>query len=366
MSDAVIKTLVLLLLIALGLVLKKKFTGKEQLDGIKEMVLSVALPATIFIALMKIELNAGMLFIPLVTLAFNFFIFLAAPILFPIYGIKKDSSAGRTLLLLMPSLAPGLSCFPFILEFIGDEGLAIAAMADIGNKFFVLIFLYIVALNLFVKNNETENTNAAGKLKSLAFNLIKEPINIILFSAIALLSFGINYQTLPTVITGFFDKTSALMTPLVLIFIGLAVKIKQKNKSSILALLLLRAGISIVFSALVISLAGITDPNTVLLILVIPLSSVSFWPFAHISLFDKKENELEKPASQRTFNMEMALMVLAISLPFSTLLILSILSSGTYFVDVFNIVLLGFSLVVSSAIPLFLSKVSKRVLLAKH
>ncbi len=352
MNEAIFKTLILVLLIALGFVLKAKFAAKSKLDGIKEIVLSVALPSTIFIALMKIELDISLLFVPIVALLFNFIMYLVTPLAMASFGIKKDSSTGKTMRILLPSLAPGLSCFPFIIEFLGDESLALAAMADIGNKFFVLIFLYVIAMNMSLKNMGTENGKMKDKILSLLSSLAKEPINLILFAGILLLSFGVSYDTLPNVVQGVFDKTSALMTPLVLIYIGLALKLKESNKRVVVALLLMRAGVSLVLSAIFIALAGITSVNMILLTIVFPLSCVSFWPFAHMSFFAAKEETMEIPKEKRTFNIELAIMVLAISLPFSTTLILTILTAGTYFTDIWRIMFLGMGLLALGIVPM--------------
>ncbi len=355
MNEAVLKTIILILLIGTGLILKGKFLSKDKTDGIKEMILSVALPSTIFIALMKIDLDAKLIFVPIVVLLFNFVLYFATPVALSSLGIAKDSANGRTLLLLIPSLAPGLSSFPFIAEFLGEESLALSAMADVGNKFFVLIFLYILAMNMYLKTSGEKVTNTGEKIKSLLLNLVQEPINILLVLAIVLLGFGYNYDTLPLVVQGIFDKTSALMTPMVLIFIGLAVKFKEGNKRVVISLMLFRAGVSLLFSAALISIANFSDPNHILLSVVLPLSSVSFWPFAHISLFNGKE-DLAK-SEKKTFNMELAVMVLAISLPFSTTLILSILSAGTYFVDITRILWLGFGLTVLGIVPLLATRI---------
>jgi hypothetical protein len=180
MNEALQKTLTLLLLIGLGLLLRSKFKNKEYVNGIKQMVLTVALPATIFIALLKIEVDAKMIFVPIAALAFNFGMFALMPLILKTMGIEKKTSTGRTLIMLVPSLAPGLSCFPFIAEFLGEQGLALAALADVGNKFFVLIFLYIIAMNMFLSGNESEESNLGKKVKSLLLSLVGEPINMVL------------------------------------------------------------------------------------------------------------------------------------------------------------------------------------------
>lgn len=356
MSEAILKTIILVLLIGVGLLLKSKFGAKDKLEGIKEIVLSVALPSTIFIALLKIELDISLLFVPIVVLLFNFLMFLITPIVLNSFGISKDSAASKTLTLLIPSLAPGLSAFPFIIEFLGDKSLALAAMGDIGNKFFVLIFLYLMAMNMSLKSTGGTSKNVKEKLMSLLASLAKEPINVILLVGILLLSFGVNYESLPDVITGVFDKTSALMTPLVLIFIGLAVKLKEGNKRLVFSFLVMRAGLSLLLSTVFILLSGISSPEHLLLAIIFPLSSVSFWPFAHISMYNSKEEQMAIPKEKRTFNNELAIMVLAISLPFSTTLILGILTAGTYFTDLWKVFILGLGLIVTGVVPLLASK----------
>lgn len=360
MNEALQKSITLILLIAVGLLLRSKYKSKEMVGGIKEMVLTVALPSTIFIALMKIPLDSSLALVPLITICFNFFIFYSIPPILGFFSIEKKSPTGRTIQMLMPSLAPGLSCFPFIVEFLGEKSLAMAAMADVGNKLFVLVFLYIVALNMFLSINLSEKSNPAAKIKSLLISLVKEPINFIMIAAIVLLCFGINYKALPTLITDIFDKTSAMMTPMILIFIGLAVELKQKKKRKIISLLFFRAGLSMLFSGILIALLGITDPVLILLALVIPLSSASFWPFAHISAFNLKEELLNVSKEKRTFNVEFAILILAISLPISSLMILSILSAGSFFADLKIIFFSGIAFILISVLPVFITRLSVR------
>ncbi|MCF2487138.1 hypothetical protein [Dyadobacter sp. CY347] len=361
MSDALQKTITLLLLIGLGLLLKSKFKNKDQTNGIKEIILSVALPSTIFISLMKIEVDSSMIIIPLVTLVFNFLMFFSAPLAFSLFGIEKNSPTGRTMMMLIPSLAPGLSCFPFIAEFLGEKSLAIAALADVGNKFFVLISLYILAMNMFLKNSDDKETKMGGKLKSLFVSMFQEPINILIFLAIILLSVGINYSTLPFVVTEIFDKTSAMMTPLVLLFIGLAVQLKEGKKRIVASILFFRAGITMIISAGMIYVLHITDLSLILLAIVIPLSAASFWPLAHISAFNLREDAKGLPKEKRTFDLELAVLLLAFSLPFSTILILAILSSGSFFAHTSTLLTSGMIFIVLGALPNALSKVFVKV-----
>ena len=121
LDPAIQKTLSLLLLIGIGILLKSKIHSKEALGGVKMLILSIALPATIFVALLKIEVQTHLLFLPILALAFNLLMLLIAYKGLGLLGIPKNSPTFRTWLMLLPSLAPGLSCFPFLAEYMGDE-----------------------------------------------------------------------------------------------------------------------------------------------------------------------------------------------------------------------------------------------------
>ena len=102
------------------MLLKVKFKSKEEITGIKKVILNLALPATIFIALLGVKVELHLLILPLLALGLNLLLFFSMPLILPLMGIGKNTPEYRTAKLLVPSLAPGLSSFPFILEFLGQ------------------------------------------------------------------------------------------------------------------------------------------------------------------------------------------------------------------------------------------------------
>ena len=334
------KTLIFLLFIFVGILLKTKFKSQSEVNGIKKIILNLALPATIFIALLGIQIEVSLLLLPLMALTFNGLLFIISPFLLPLVGIKSNTAVYRTTRLLIPSLAPGLSCFPFVLEFLGQDYLAKAAMADLGNKVFVLIVLYLIAMHWFYTRNQESNTGGKAKIVSLLKTLVTEPVNLFIGFALLLLSFGFTMDSLPFVISESLSKLSLMMTPLVLLFIGLAVRIKRKQFLQIFSLLLLRAGLVFVIVAAFVTISGYGMPKEILLMLSFGLSACSFWPFAHISLVDNLE--IEKKS--KTFDSGYAIGILALSFPLSTILILGVLNSGSLFTTYVNIWLMGFAL----------------------
>lgn len=343
------KTITFLLLIGIGVLLKYKISSKEQLSGVKAIILSVALPATIFIALLKIDISPHLLLLPILALAANFLMFGGAKLFTKLTQSNKSPSNHRTLLLLIPSFAPGLSCFPFLIEYLGEESLALAALADIGNKIFGLIILYLIAMTWYYKmSNKSQEVNTSNKYKSLFISLVKEPINIVIVTGVMMLCLGFNFMSLPTFGQDTIQRLSATMTPLVLLFIGIAVKVGKKDVVSILQILFWRSGFAFLMSAILLMfLPTEISIMTLLLAIVFPQSSCSFWPFAHMSAV----NKLNQGNSNQLFDLDLAVNILAFSLPFSTMIILTICSTGSFFANPIVLLIFGISFIGVSLVP---------------
>ncbi|RUA18448.1 MAG: permease [Flavobacteriia bacterium] len=345
------KTVVFLFFIFIGILLKSKFKSKEEISGIKKIILNLALPATIFIALLGIKVEPHLLVLPLLALGLNLLLFLAMPFILPVMGIGMGTPEFRTAKLLVPSLAPGLSSFPFILEFLGEDYLAKAAMSDLGNKVFVLFFLYLVAMNWHYGIQSSGKKNEGKKLVPMIKAMVFEPVNIFIGVALVLLAFGMSMDSLPFFLSETLEKLSLIMTPLVLLFIGLAVKIKRKQFFQIFSLLCTRAGLVLFICGAFVLISGIQAQNEILLILAFGLSACSFWPYAHIAAVDSMEMGVEP--QKKTFSSSFGVAVLALSFPLSTMLILAVLNSGSFFEHSYTILLVALLLLaIGLSIPL--------------
>lgn len=357
MNYALQKTLELLLIIGLGLLLQKK-VAKDDLKGIKTLILSVALPATIFVALLKIELKGSLLIFPLMALVFNFIMAIATKYLLASSLPKNEGAKKRTLTMLLPSLAPGLSCFPFIIVYLGDEYLALAALADVGNKIFVLILLYMLGMHWYhARAVKDLVATTSSKLKGLFLSMLNEPINLVIIVALVLLGFGLSLSSFPEFLENTIVKMSLIMTPLVLLFIGMAVRIKFREFGFIFSLLMRRAGITFLLSAIFVFLFPALAAPMILLIVVFPQSACSFWPFAHMSAVStlEEKDEQKKP----TFDINFAVNILACSMPFSTILIISIFSFSDFFVNPVVLTVTGIIMVAVTYIPYLITKLKR-------
>ncbi len=328
MNPALQKTIAFLLLILAGYFLQRKISAKQELAGVKLLILSIILPSTIFVALLKIEITGSMLLLPLLALVLNVALYLISAQVLPRLGFASDTAGWRTMMLLVPSLAPGLSAFPFILEYLGDNPLALAALADVGNKVFVLIILYLVAMNWYYARRSTTEAvpDRNGKLKDLGVALLQEPVNLVIVAAVLMLSFGFDLSSLPFFLEDTVARLASLMTPIVLLFIGMAVRFQRREMALILRVLCYRSGLAFFLSGLLIYAMGLTGPMA-LLSVIFAQCAVSFWPFAHMSAIEA----LRGNRGEAIFDLDLGLNVLAFSLPFSTVVILTVLSCGDWF-----------------------------------
>lgn len=350
MNEALLKTLELLLIIAIGYALQRKLRNKGSLQGIKTIILSIALPATIFLALLKINLDASLLFLPILALGFNLIMFGAAVYLLPLIFEAENDKIHRTRSLLLPSLAPGLSCFPFIMAYLGDDQLAIAALADVGNKVFGLILLFIVAMYWHRRYcTLQEESSHLQKLKDLFVSLFSEPINIIIVLAIVLLSAGVTLTDLPMLAQNIAKKLSLIMVPLILLFIGLSVRIGFGDFLKMIQLLTWRSGMAFCLSGIALAIfPQLAFPMAILLV-VFPQSSCSFWPFAHMCSVGNIEEKEGQPDT--TFDQNYAINILACSLPFSTCIIIGIFYLGEVLINPLLCIGIGTAMIAVAVIP---------------
>ncbi|WP_177181149.1 AEC family transporter [Parapedobacter koreensis] len=357
MNPAIAKTISLLLLIVVGLSLRKALHKTEHHQALKILILNIALPAIIFVALMNTQMSASLIWLPLLAIVFNFALLGITWMVLPrLYGIRSDGADMRTLSLLIPSLAPGMSCFPFLLEYVGKEAVALGSIADLGNKVYVLIFCYLLAMHWYFKQATTPKVRGRQRLKALLVTLMREPVNLAIFVALLLLGVGWHFQDLPAFMGDPITMLSALMTPIILLFIGITVKFKWAQFRVIVSLLLFRAGITFLLSGLCLLWAPNLSATMAVVAIVFPQSAVSFWPLAHISTISAMEQQQGTAISSPTFNPQLALNVLALSLPFSATIVLAVFSTDGFFMKVPNLFATGGLLLAMAIVPVLLHR----------
>ena len=320
----------ILVLIAIGILLQTKLRSSENQTALRSIILNVTLPSTIFIALLSITLDTSLLMLPAGAICLNAGLLVVFYCYLSRTHVRGDTRTKRTLLLMLPSFSPGLSLFPFLLSFYGEKEVAWVSFADIGNKVFVLQFLYFLALHWHLKGRSSTGSQPNKATRALA-SFFLEPINLMILLALILLLLGFGLNSIPAPAVSILMMLSGITMPLTLIYIGLALRIERENFGFVLSLLTLRSGVALLISAIVIVFVpGLSTPAIAAVVL-FPQSACSFWPLTHIYAINRLDAKQE--SRETTFNSALAVKVLALSFPFSCLMILGLCTSQTLIAD---------------------------------
>jgi hypothetical protein len=220
---------------------------------------------------------------------------------------------------------------------------------NVGGEYSGSSNLPIIAMRWYYKLNREVTGEAKLNLKDVLKALINEPVNLVVVTAILLLTVGIRYDAFPGFLQSGIDKLSLMMTPLVLLFIGMSVKFTWAQVRTIFSFLFFRTGVAFLLSAVVLIILQPVSLSTALLIVIFPQSACSFWPYAHMAAVGKLEAGHGK--SSGTFDLEFAMNILACSLPFSVILVMIMYTAQDVFASPLNVSGFGLLCLVLAAAP---------------
>ncbi|OUL26188.1 AEC family transporter [Nostoc sp. 106C] len=346
------KAFPLLLLIAAGYCLQKKFQEAAAVGALKTFIVNAALPGMIFLSILDINTKINLLYLTLLALAINIYFLVSGFLLARLIIPGKDQRKARSLILIFPSLGTGLTTYPFVEEFLGKTGLAEVAVADIGNKMFVLIGLYALAMYWFYQRTAA-STKQTTRWHKVILGLLNEPMNIAIILGLFLVMFKLNNAVPPLALEAV-KKLAACGTPLILFFVGVSLNLRGLELKTIGTVLLLRSGLGFWFSAVAIALIHSSSGINLLLIAILPQAGLSVWPLIYASQINTQEIQQMQGENLRrttTFDTEFALGLLAMSIPFSICIILFVLCQGSFFTTPQHLCLVG-GLVLIAAVSL--------------
>jgi len=304
--------LMLILLLIIGRVLQLKKNSVEHAVGFQTVIMSCFLPALSYVSLcnMGVEHLSHALVYALTTVCYCFFLMGGVAVLQLLTGFCETDSELRTLIMVFPGMAVGLSCMPYVQAAVsdlppGNMGPAQVSLADVGSDFFGLFLLYIIGA-LLVNNVRNNNRKALGDcfdipkrgrsmggsalslVQRMVFGYITEPANLAVLFALILLSLG-PYRTDQQLVVGpAMTLLAACCSPAILLLIGVKLKTPSGPEFSLLAICVYRSGLALIFVA-TLHFAWDLKPNEVLFWVFVCNSTMSFWPFAHMVTFTDKE-----------------------------------------------------------------------------
>ncbi|NEP35511.1 MULTISPECIES: hypothetical protein [unclassified Moorena] len=336
---AIDKVIPLVLFIAIGYALKGKFQKPVAVGAIKTLIINALLPAALFLSTIKIDISQGLLSLPAFGLAINVFLLGIGWLLTGLVIPSKEKAKARSLILMFASLAPGLTVYPFTQEFLGEQGLALAGLMDVGNKCFVLIGLYGLAMYLHQRSVDNFHINFS-KFKRIGLTLIQEPANLALLLGLSIGALNLGKTLIPEIVLQALQRLAACTTPMILFFVGISLKPKTLQLRKILLILLVRSAVGFWFSAAVLILFKPDTLAETLLAVVLPQSGCSLWPLLYasqINMLDQEQHRRTHP----TFDTEFALGLLTTSIPISIAVNLIIFSNSEFFISPSHLGLVG-------------------------
>jgi predicted permease len=358
MTHSVIqKAVALLLLIVVGYLLKHKFNTADSVGAIRAFILNAALPATIFLSTIEIDTKLNLVMLPSFALAVNISLMTIGCALAYLLIPRTEKPKRRALILLFPSLAPGLTVYPFVEQFLGSQGLAWAALADMGNKFFVLIGLYILAIIWYQKTAQRFDSQLKPQWRQIGTFLLNEPVNVAIVAGVVFAAFHLSSASIPLALFDTIQKLALCATPLILFYVGISLKLGSLQFGAILMVLLARAGVGFLLSGAAIAMLRPASEVAMLLI-ALPQASCSLWSLLHAT----RINQQDSRGDHLFFDTEFATALLAMSFPFSIFVLLIVFSSGNFFNSSIHLAYVGSAFLSVFSVLLLLNRLSIKLL----
>lgn len=209
--ELISKVMPILILFLIGFLIRKtNFLSKETIDGIKKIVIDMALPAVLFIAFVNIELKKEY-----VGLIFSIILLCSIMLCIGFLVTKIPKISNPVLPFVLCGFTFGLLGIPLYITVFGETNLPSMAIMGVGHEFFLWI-IYMSAVKLVFSNEKLSLKTLKGFLTS--------PLIIALVLGITINVLGLsNLLHEQPVLNGLYvtlEYFSQIATPLILIVIG--------------------------------------------------------------------------------------------------------------------------------------------------
>jgi len=236
-----------LLGIAVGVGLRACRHHPAAADLLRDVILKAALPATVLVALLRVDLEAAWLVLPALMLAWSLFMLVVLALWLPSAEGAVSAEQARTLMVCLPTSAPALVAFPFIAAVLGDAGVAQATAGFLGClAVFAIAPPFIVAV---LAPDAGARPKPARVAASALGRLVREPVSASAGLGLLLAGGGVEIDDVPPALAGLLESLQQLLAPLVLLYVGLSCRIERRLVALVLTVLSLRRGWSLLCAA---------------------------------------------------------------------------------------------------------------------
>jgi len=291
----------ILLLLFLGFWLRRtNFLSEEVVDGLKKIVVNIALPAVLFLSFLQVEMEPSFFVVFVVVFMLCVVLYTIGRFLKPIVAPQHEYFPN-----LMTGFEYGMLGISLFGSAYGLESLPFIAVIGLGHE----IFIWFVFLPLLLLKRD-----GIQQFSDLLRSFIKSPVIIAILAGIAGSLIGIEhfYRTpitgsIVTVTMTTLGFLADLTIPLILIVVGYGIKFDREGVGESLRVVIIRLAILLplalfIGAILIKQLLGLTQPYATALFVLMILPP----PFI-IPLFMRKNDVDEK----RYVNNTLALYTLA-------------------------------------------------------
>jgi len=278
----------ILLLLLLGYWLRRtNFLSEEVVDGLKKIVVNIALPAVLFLSFLEVEMEPSFFVVFVVVFMLCVVLYTIGRLLKPVVAPKHEYFPN-----LMTGFEYGMLGISLFGSAYGLEYLPYIAVIGLGHE----IFIWFVFLPLLLQKRD-----GIQQFSDLLKSFIKSPVVIAILAGIAGSLIGIeNFHRAPIsssiviVTTTTLGFLADLTIPLILIVVGYGIKFDREGVGESLRVVIIRLAILLplalfIGAILIKQLLGLTQPYATALFVLMILPP----PFI-IPLFMRKDDAEEK------------------------------------------------------------------------
>lgn len=256
-------------------------------------------------------------------------------------GGARRAVVRRTAAAQVATMAPVLSCFAFIREFVGETRTGYAALVDLPTKFFVLVLFPLV---LALRGDAAARAAAAptasptlgGRLRALR-GACSDPFNAAIVAGLAMAASGTRVADIGF-IGGAVRTLAAAQNSVLFLLIGAKFQLGGARPAFVLALLLARHGLVAIGTAAFLRVAHVADPGARLAAVLSSQAATSIIAYGHVAAAER---------ARLGYDAALAFEILGLSFPLSIVLNTAASLIGAAYVD--NLGFIGAALCAASA-----------------
>ncbi|MFA6253349.1 MAG: AEC family transporter [Patescibacteria group bacterium] len=238
-----LKLLPILLIFALGYLLKKiNVLKKEDADLFLKLVFYIAAPALILLSISNIKLNSQLWSLPLSAIFIILVTYIITLAISRTLKLPRESLGSFLIACLIMNIG---FLLPFTLAAFGMEGVALISLFDFANGILTFTFIYYLA----TKYGQGTNDKKIIRKKILLSPPIWALILAIILNLLKIKITGPVYD--------FLQPLSYLISPLIMLSLGIYFQPKLKNITIPIIALILRSGLGLLLGLLLVWLFGL-------------------------------------------------------------------------------------------------------------